>query len=136
MFYKSVIENVLFSFICWCFNLRVKDKNSLQKSVRVTSEIIGDIQRDVTKFRKQQVLRKPRSVLVNESRVLYPMFGTLSSVIYLLVPSSIPLCLRDVRLSPITPSTSLQVYALAIILILTKASYLYNLTLGKCHFPS
>ena len=40
------------------------------------------------------------------------------------------------RLSLITPSTSLQVFAPAVILIVTKAINLVDFALGKCHFLS
>ena len=50
MFYKSVMERVLcFSFIRWYFKLSIKKRSSLQKSVRVSSKIIGETQRDITK---------------------------------------------------------------------------------------
>ena len=80
LFYKSS-ESVICSslFICWYFNLSVKNKNSLQKIVRVSSKIIGHTQRDITQFCKQQVLRKARSILANDSHALYPMFDTLQS---------------------------------------------------------
>ena len=58
LFYKSFIESVLCSsFICWYFNLSVKNKNSLQKIVRVSSKIIGETQTDITQFCEQQILR-------------------------------------------------------------------------------
>ena len=73
---KSFIECVLCSsFICWYFNLSVKNKNSLQKIVRVSSKIIGETQRNIT-LCEQQILRKARSILANDSHVLYPMFDT------------------------------------------------------------
>ena len=54
MFYKPFIESVLcFSFIWWCFNLSVKNRNNLQKIVHVSSKIIGDTQRDITKLYKK-----------------------------------------------------------------------------------
>ena len=81
MFYKSFIESVLcFSFICWFFNLSVKNRNSLQKIVRVSSNIIGEPQRDIIKFCEKQMLRKARSISVDgRSHVLYPMLETMPS---------------------------------------------------------
>ena len=80
LFYKSFIESVLCSsFICWYFNLSVKNKNKLQNIVRVSSKIIGETQRDIIQFCEQHILRKARSVLANDSHALYPMFDTLPS---------------------------------------------------------
>ena len=77
MFYKSFIESSLcFSFICWYFNLSVKNKNSLQKIVCVSSKIIGDTRRAIC---KKQVLRKACSISVSGRQVLYPMLETMLS---------------------------------------------------------
>ena len=79
-FVLPFIECVLCSpFICCYFNLSVKNKNSLQKIVRVSSKIIGETQRDITQFCEQLILRKARSILANASHALYPMFDTLPS---------------------------------------------------------
>ena len=59
--------------------MSVKNKNSLQKIVRVSSKIIGETQRDITQFCGQQILRKARSILANDSHAPYPMFDTLPS---------------------------------------------------------
>ena len=78
MLCKSVIECVVyFSLMCWFFNLCVKNRNRLQKIVRVSSEIIGDTQRDVTKFCEKQMLRKAHYISVDGSHVLYPVFETM-----------------------------------------------------------
>ena len=45
--------------------------------------------------------------------------------------STFPLDLPDMRLSPITPSTFLQVISPAVILIITKGNYLANFALGN-----
>ena len=47
--------------------MSVKNRNSLQKIERVSSKIIGETQRDITQCCKQQVLRKARSILANDS---------------------------------------------------------------------
>jgi len=71
MFYKYFIESVpCFSFVYSYFNLGVKNKNSLQKTIHIISKIIADIQRDITKFSEKHVLRNARSILVNESHVV------------------------------------------------------------------
>ena len=49
--------------------------------------------------------------------------------------STFLLCLRDMRLSPITLSTFLQAFAPALIIVI-KAIYLVGFALGKCHFLS
>ena len=59
--------------------MSVKNKNNLQKIVRVSSKIIGETQRDITQFCEQQILRKARSILTNDSHAPYPMFDTLLS---------------------------------------------------------
>ena len=45
--------------------------------------------------------------------------------------STFPLCLRDMRLSPIAPSTFLQGFVPVVILIVTKAINLVDFALGK-----
>ena len=50
--------------------------------------------------------------------------------------NTFPLRLRDMRLSPITPSTFLQAFVLAVILTVTKAINLVDFALGKCRFLS
>ena len=44
--------------------------------------------------------------------------------------------LHDMRLSPITPSTFLQAFAPAVILIVNKVINLVDVALGKCHFQT
>ena len=80
MFFTSFIKSVLvFSFVCWYFNLNVKNRNSLERIVRISLKIIGSTQRDITIFGKKQVLRKTCSILVDESHILSPMFHTMPS---------------------------------------------------------
>ena len=51
LFYKSFIESIVtFSFICWFRCLSVKNKNSLQKIVNVSSKVIGEPQRNLQTF--------------------------------------------------------------------------------------
>ena len=45
--------------------------------------------------------------------------------------STFPLSLHDMHLSPIIPSTFLQVFAPAVILVITKANYLVDLDQGN-----
>ena len=46
-FHRSFTENVLsFYFICWFHSLGVKNRNSLQRIVRIASKIIAVPQRD------------------------------------------------------------------------------------------
>ena len=47
-----------------------------------------------------------------------------------------PLRLRDMRLSPITPSIFLPALAPAVVLLVTKAIHLVDFALGKCHILS
>ena len=67
LFYKSFIESVLsFSFICWFHSLGVKNRNSLQRIVRIASKITAVPQRDLALFCEQQLLRKARSILTKD----------------------------------------------------------------------
>ena len=51
LFHKSFIESVLsFSFICWFHSLGVKNRNSLQRIVRIASKITAVPHRDLTLF--------------------------------------------------------------------------------------
>ena len=80
LFYSSFIESVLtFSFICWYFNLSVKNRNNLQKIVSLCSKVIGEQQRDLTLFCERQTLRKAHSILADCEHVLYPEFELLPS---------------------------------------------------------
>ena len=70
-FYKSFIESVLsFSFICWFHSVGMKNRNSLQRIVRIASKITAVPQRDLALFCEQQILRKARSILTNKDRIL------------------------------------------------------------------
>ena len=49
LFYKSFIQSVLsFSFICWFHSLGVKNRNSLQRIVRIASKITAVPHRDLS----------------------------------------------------------------------------------------
>ena len=80
LFYKSFIESVLsFSFICWFHSLGVKNRNSLQRIVRIASKITAVPQRDLALFCEQQILRHARSILTKKDHILNQEFTTLSS---------------------------------------------------------
>ena len=80
LFYKSFIESVLsFSFICWFHRLGVKNRNSLQRIVRIASKITAVPQRDLAPFCEQQILRKARSILTKKDHILNQEFTTLPS---------------------------------------------------------
>jgi len=57
--------------------MKVKNPNSLQKFVRVSSNLTGATYRCVTQFCEQQVLRKTRSIILNGSHEFYSMSETL-----------------------------------------------------------
>ena len=64
LFYTSFIESVLsFSFICWFHSLGMKNRNILQRIVRIASKITAVPQRDLALFCEQQILLKARSIL-------------------------------------------------------------------------
>ena len=73
-------ESVLsFSFICWFHSLGVKNRNSLQRIVRIASKITAVPQRDLALFCEQQILRKDCSVLTKKDHILNQEFTTLPS---------------------------------------------------------
>ena len=79
-FYKSFIESVLsFTFICWFHSLGVKNRNSLQRIVRITSKITAEPERDLALFCEQQILRKAHSILTRKDHILNQEFTTLPS---------------------------------------------------------
>ena len=70
-FYKSFIESVLsFSFVCWFHSLEVKNRNSLQRIVRIAFMITAVPQRDLALFCEQQILRKARSILTKKEHIV------------------------------------------------------------------
>ena len=93
-FYKSFIESVLsFSFICWFHSLRMKNRNSLQRIVRIASKITAVPHRDLALFCEQQILRKARSILTKKDHILNQEFTTLPSGRRL----RCPICKTDLR---------------------------------------
>ena len=80
LFYKSFIESILtFSFICWFGSLSVRNKNSLQKIVNISSKVISEPQRSLQAFFEQQVVRKAFSIINAEDHVLNDHFQHLPS---------------------------------------------------------
>ena len=81
------IESVLsFSFICWFHSLGVKNKNSLQRIVRIASKITAVPQRDLALFCEHQILRKARSILTKKDHILNQEFTTRRQVVVLDAP--------------------------------------------------
>ena len=79
-FYRSFIESVIcFSFVCWFYNLNVKNRNSLLKIVRTCSKIIGKDQRDLGQFCDDQLRKKAKQILRNPDHVLSCEFNYLPS---------------------------------------------------------
>ena len=61
LFFTNPLLSVLsFSFICWFHSLGVKNRNSLQRIVRIASKITAVPQRDLALFCEQQILQKAR----------------------------------------------------------------------------
>ena len=88
-FYRSFIESVLcFSFICYFFNLNVKNKNSLNRIVNVCSKICGRQQRGLDMFCRQQISRKVRCILSTPDHVFASEFDLLPSGRRYRAPSS------------------------------------------------
>ena len=80
LFYKSFIESVLsFSFICWFCNLNVKDKNALERIIRIASKIIGESQQSLQSFADKQILRKALTILASTNHILRQEFILLPS---------------------------------------------------------
>ena len=59
-----------FSFICWFHSLEVKNRNSLQKIVRIASKITAVPQRDLGLSCEQQILQKARVILTKKDHIL------------------------------------------------------------------
>ena len=71
LFYNSFAENVLtLSFICWFYNLNTNQRNSLQRIVNFSSNIICDQVRTLSLFRDQRILHKVESILRDPEHVL------------------------------------------------------------------
>ena len=80
LFYSSFIESVLcFSFICWFYNLNLKQKTSLQRVVNTCSKIVGAPLRSLSQFCDQQTIKKARSIIASPDHVLNVLFQFLPS---------------------------------------------------------
>ena len=82
----TLLSVLSFSFICWFHSLGVKNRNSLQRIVRIASKITAVPQRDLALFCEQQILRKARSILTKKDHILNQEFTTLPSGRHLRCP--------------------------------------------------
>lgn len=58
VFNQSFIESLLtYSFICWFYNLSLRDRNSLNSIIKICSKITGTRQRDLGSLCDQQIAR-------------------------------------------------------------------------------
>lgn len=79
-FYRSFIESLLtFSFICWFHNLSVRDKNSLNNIVKLSSKIIGVQAPSLNFLCNRQVVRKARSIADMSDHILNYEFSLMPS---------------------------------------------------------
>ena len=60
-------------------SLGVKNRNSLQRIVRITSKITAEPETDLALFCEQQILRKAHSILTKKDHILNQEFATLPS---------------------------------------------------------
>ena len=80
LFYSSFIESILcFSFICWFYNLNIKQRNNVNRIVTLCSKIIGVSLRDVSTFCQKQIIRKAHSIISNPNHALSSSFNHLPS---------------------------------------------------------
>ena len=87
MFYHAFIESVItFSFICWFSSLRVKQKNVLNKVVKVCSKITGSALKTLQDLYNKQLHKKAESILSDCSHPLHQQFQFLPSGSLLRLP--------------------------------------------------
>ena len=80
MFYSAFIESVIsFSIICWFGNLDVKEKNALDKIVRIASKVVGIQFRSLNVVYNSQMVNKARSIAGDASHPLNREYRLLPS---------------------------------------------------------
>ena len=80
LFYSAFIESVIsFSIICWYGNLCIKDKNSLGKIVRAASKITGVTFNSLDHIFATQMLKKAKSICVDNTHPLSSEYKLLQS---------------------------------------------------------
>ena len=78
--YHSFIESLLtFSFICWFSGLSVKEKNSLNTTVKVCSKIIGIQQRNLGRIWEKQAAEKAKRIISQPDHIMSTEFLLLPS---------------------------------------------------------
>ncbi len=80
MFYSSFIESIIsFSIICWYGNLANKDKNSLSRIVRVAPKVAGGKFSSLDEIFNTQVLKKAKSIRMDDTHPLNQEYKLLPS---------------------------------------------------------
>ena len=80
LFYSSFIESVLcFSFICWFYNLNLKQRNGLLRVVNTCSKIIGTPLRNLNEFCDRQTIKKANVIIASPEHALHQAFQFLPS---------------------------------------------------------
>ena len=79
-FYRCFIESVLiFGSMCWYAGLSVKNRNVLERVVRVCGKVVGERQRGMNELYACQVVRKARMIVNDRTHVLAKYFELLPS---------------------------------------------------------
>jgi hypothetical protein len=79
-FYRCFLESVLtFGLMCWFGGLCVKNRNVLDRVVKVCGKIVGEKQKSLTELYESRVVRKAKSILSDETHVLAKHFELLPS---------------------------------------------------------
>ena len=87
LFYSAFIESVIsFSIICWYGNLNIKSKNQLGRIVKTASKIAGVNFDSLDHVFQKQVLKKAKSIRMDNSHPLSSEYRLLPSGLRLKVP--------------------------------------------------
>ena len=88
LFYSAFIESIIsFSIICWYGNLNLKDKNQLNRIVKTASKIAGVSFSSLDQVFQSQVLKKAKSIRMDNSHPLSSEYRLLPSGLRLKVPT-------------------------------------------------
>ena len=80
MFYRCFLESVLtFGFLCWFGGLSVKNKNVLERVVRVSGKVIGKEQESLSKLYERRAIQKAKAIAMDSTHVLAQHYELLPS---------------------------------------------------------
>ena len=79
-FYRCFLESVLtFGFLCWYSGLSVRNKNVLDRVVKVSGKVVGVRQRSMHELYESRIASKARMILCDASHVLAKNYELLPS---------------------------------------------------------